>query len=55
MQQRTVTQAEYEVMEKEVASMTEELEAMGKEVEAKGNLEVGVLSRIDFLPCSQPR
>ena len=42
MKQLTVTQEEYEVMEKEVASMTKELEVMGIEVEAKDNLEVSI-------------
>lgn len=43
MKQLTVTRAEYEAMEKEVASMTKELEVMGKEVEAKHKLEVSTL------------
>eukprot|EP00752_Nemacystus_decipiens_P009008 g8041.t1 len=39
MKQLTVTQDEYDAMEKEVASMTKELEVMGIEIEAKENLE----------------
>ena len=41
MKQLTVTQADYEAMEKEVTSMTKKVEVMGKEVEAKDTLEVG--------------
>ena len=43
MKQLTVTQADYEAMEKEVTSMTKKVEVMGKEVEAKDTLEVGKL------------
>lgn len=41
VKQLTVTQADYEAMEKEVTSMTKKVEVMGKEVEAKDTLEVG--------------
>eukprot|EP00752_Nemacystus_decipiens_P012587 g11147.t1 len=39
IKQLTVAQADYEAMDKEVASMTSKLEVMGKEFKAKHNLE----------------
>lgn len=41
--QLTVTQADYEAMEKEVVSMAKELEDRDKKLEAKDNLEVSKL------------